>query len=223
MQSKETPDDVRGPRTSWIDWVVTRSSARQADERQAAVMGQVSSATLNLTISLIVLAGLVFTLIDSNRFTPLVLVLYAIVAGAGLFTKAAARRQAVDTRTMIDVPGWGRTLAVSIVAGGLFAVLTAVSTSASWRDASVQGAFFGVVWGLGFRFWLNRRRKAGLLAEGAANDDLPDTPASENSAFLSLPGRRCQLMKNRPPGSVSARLRHCERFDLGQPSRTGHH
>jgi hypothetical protein len=178
MQSKETPDGLRGPRTSWIDWVVARSSARQADERQAAVMGQVSSATLNLTISLIVFAGLVFTLIDSKRFMPLVLVLYAIVAGAGIFTKAAARRQAVDTRTMIDVPGWGRTLLSSIIAGGLFALLTAVSSSASWSDASVQGAVFGVAWGLGFRFWLSRRRKAGLLAEGAATDDPPDRPTS---------------------------------------------
>lgn len=178
MQSKETPDPLRGPRRGWVDWVVARSSARQADERQAAVMGQVSSATLNVTIALIVFAGLVFTLIDSKRFMPLVLVLYAIVACAGIFTKAAARRQAVDVRTMIDVPGWGRTLSGSIIAGGLFAVLTAVSSSTSWLDALVEGAFFGVVWGLGYRFLLSRRRKAGLLAEGTATDDPPDTPTS---------------------------------------------
>jgi DinB superfamily len=78
---------------------------------------------------------------------PLVLVMYTIVAGAGIFTKAAARRQAVDVRTMIDVPGWGRTLLASIVAGGCFAVLSVVSSSASWRDASVQGAFFGAATG----------------------------------------------------------------------------
>jgi hypothetical protein len=178
MQSKETPDGLRGPRTTWIDWVVARSAARQADERQAAVMGQVSSATLNLTTSLIVLAGVIFTLIDGKRFTPLVLVMYAIVVGAEIFTKVAARRQAVDVRTMTDVPGWGRTLVASVVAGVLFAVLSAVSTSASWGDASVQGIFFGIVWGLGFRFWLSRRRKAGLLAEGAATDDPPDAPTS---------------------------------------------
>jgi hypothetical protein len=176
MQSRETPDGLRGPRTSWIDWVVARSAAGQADERQAAVMGQVSSATLNLTISLIVIAGLVFSLIDSNRFTPLVLTMYAIVAGAGLFTKAAARRQAVDVRTMIAVPGWGRTLASAIIAGGLFTVLTVASSPTSWSGALVQGAVFGVAWGFGFRFWMSRRRKAGLLAEGAATDDSPDAP-----------------------------------------------
>ena len=178
MQSKETPDGLRGPRTAWIDWVVARSGAGQADERQAAVMGQVSSATLNVTITLIVFAGLVFTLVDSKRFMPLVLVLYAIVAVAGIFSKAAARRQAVDVRTIIDVPGWRRTLVGSIVAGGLFAVLSAVSSSVSWLDASVQGVFFGIVWGLGFRFWLSRRRKAGVLAEGAATDESPDMPTN---------------------------------------------
>lgn len=177
MQSRETPKGLRDPRTSWIDWVVARSGAGQADERQAAVMGQVSSATLNLTIALLVIAALVFSLIDNNRYMPLVLVMYAIVAAAEIFTKAAARRQAVDVRTMIAVPGLGRTVASAIIAGGLFTVLTVGSSSTSWSGASVQGAVFGVAWGFGFRFWLSRRRKAGLLAEGEAADDPADTSA----------------------------------------------
>lgn len=176
MQSRETPKGLRGPRTSWIDWVVARSGATHADERQAAVMGQVSSATLNLTITLIVIAALVFSFIDNNRYTPLVLVMYAIVLAAELFTKAAARRQAVDVRTMIAVPGWGRTVAGAIVAGGIFTVLTVISSSTSWSGASVEGVIFGVAWGFGFRFWMSRRRKAGLLAEGTATDDSADAP-----------------------------------------------
>lgn len=108
---------------------------------------------------------------------PLVLVMVAIVVVAGLFTQAAARRQAVDVRTMIVVPGWGNLVLGSIVAGGGFAATSALA-GLSWRDASVAGAVFAVAWAALFRYRLNRKRQAGLLAEAAATDDPQDTPAS---------------------------------------------
>lgn len=67
-------------------------------------------------------------------------------------------------------------MAGAIVAGGIFTVLTVISSSTSWSGASVEGVILGVAWGFGFRFWMSRRRKAGLLAEGTATDDPADTP-----------------------------------------------
>jgi hypothetical protein len=107
MQSRGTSDWLRGRRMSWVDWVVALSSSQMADERQSAVLGQVSSATLSLMIRLNYTAGLAFMLIDNKRFEPCVWVFWAIALGAQAFTKAATRRQSVDLRTRIEVQSWG--------------------------------------------------------------------------------------------------------------------
>ena len=44
MQSRGTSDWLRGRSMSWVDWVVALASSQMADERQSAVLGQVSSA-----------------------------------------------------------------------------------------------------------------------------------------------------------------------------------
>jgi len=92
MQSRGTSDWLRGRSMSWVDWVVALASSQMADERQSAVLGQVSSATLSLMIGLTYAAGLAFTLIDYRRLEPCVWVFLAIALGAQAFTRAAAGR-----------------------------------------------------------------------------------------------------------------------------------
>jgi hypothetical protein len=181
MQSRGTSDWLRGRSMSWVDWVVAHSGSQMADERQSAVLGQVSSATLSLVIGLNYAAGLALMLIDNKRFEPCVWVFWAIALGAQAFTKAATRRQSVDFRTRITVQSWRGIVFSSISYGAAFVALERLVPGSewyrSWRDDALAGAIVTLLWGVMLKRRQDQKQKAVLLAEGAmadATDDAPD-------------------------------------------------
>ncbi len=172
MPSRGTSDWLRGRSMSWVDWVVARASAQMADERQSAVLGQVSSAALSLMIWLNYTAGVAFVLIDYRRFEPCVWVFWAIALGAKAFTTAATRRQSVDLRTRIKVPGWGEIVLSSIGFGAAFVALERFVPGlgqGSWRDDALTGAIATLLWAVMLKRRQNQKQKAVLLAEGTAD------------------------------------------------------
>ena len=97
MEPRGTLGRHSGRRTAWVDEAVTLFSPEVTDERQASVLGQVSSATLSAMIWLNYIAGLAFMLISYRRFAPCVWAFYAIAFGTQAFTTAATRRQRAPT------------------------------------------------------------------------------------------------------------------------------
>lgn len=180
MQSRGTSDWLRGRSMSWVDWVVALSSSQMADERQSAVLGQVSSATLSLVIRLNYAAGLAFMLIDYKRFEPCMWAFWAIALGAQAFTKAATRRQSVDFRTRIKVQSWRGIVFSSIAYGAAFVALERLVPGSewyrSWRDDALAGVIVTLLWVVLLKRRQNQKQKAVLLAEGtvanAADDSL---------------------------------------------------
>ncbi len=178
MQSRGTSDWLRGRSMSWVDWVVALPSSQMADERQSAVLGQVSSATLSLMIWLNYAAGLAFMLIDNHRFEPCVWVFWAIALGAKALTKAATRRQSVDFRTRIKVPGWGEIVLSSIGFGAAFVAIERFVPGlghGSWRDDLLTGAIATLIWAVLLKRRQNQKQKAVLLAEGTTADATDDS------------------------------------------------
>ncbi|MFI5067548.1 MAG: hypothetical protein ACHP9Z_26690 [Streptosporangiales bacterium] len=161
-----------------MDWVVALASSQMADERQSAVLGQVSSATLSLMIGLTYAAGLAFTLIDYRRLEPCVWVFLAIALGAQAFTRAAARRQGVDFRTRIKAESWGGIVFSSIAFGTIFVALKRFVPGlggGSWRDDVQAGAVATLLWAVLLKRRQKQKQKAVLLAEGTVAD-APDAP-----------------------------------------------
>lgn len=180
MQSRGTSDWLRGRSMSWVDWVVALASTQMADERQSAVLGQVSSATLSLMIWLNYAAGLAFMLIDNKRFEPCMWVFWAIALGAQGFTKAATRRQSVDFRTRIKVQSWGGIVLSSIVFGTIFVALERIAPGSrwygSWGNDALAGAVATVVWAVLLKRREKQKQKAVLLAEGTMADAADESP-----------------------------------------------
>jgi hypothetical protein len=179
MQSRGTSDWLRGRSMSWVDWVVALSSSQMADERQSAVLGQVSSATLSLMIGLNYAAGLAVMLIDNKRFEPCVWVFWAIALGAQAFTKAATRRQSVDFRTRIKVQSWRGIVFSSVAFGAAFVALERFVPGSGWYDSWRNDALAGVVatllWAVLLKRRQNQKQKAVLLAEGTMADATDDS------------------------------------------------
>lgn len=174
MQSRGTSDWLRGRSMAWVDWVVDLASSQMADERQAAVLGQVSSATLTMMVRLNYTAGLAFMLIDNKRFVPCEWVFWGIALGAQAFTKAATRRQSVDFRTRIKVQSWGGIVFSSLVFGTIFVALERIAPGSawygSWRNDALAGAIATGLWAVFLRRRQNQKQKAVLLAEGTMAD-----------------------------------------------------
>lgn len=176
-QSRGTSDWLRGRSMAWVDGAVALFSPEMVDERQSAVLGQVSSAALSVVIKLNYAAGLAFMLTDNKRFEPCVWVFWVIALGAQAFTMAATRRQSVDLRTTVKVPTWGEIVFSSIAFGAIFFTVERSAGGlgySSWGYDLVAAAFATLGWAFLLKRGQNRKQKAILLAESAADDDADD-------------------------------------------------
>jgi hypothetical protein len=175
MQSRGTAGRRIGRSRAWVDEAVTRFSPEVSDERQAAVLGQVSSAALAMVIWLNYAAGVAFMLIGYHRFAPCVWAFYAIGLGAQTFTSVATRRQRVNLPATVKVPTWTGIVSSSIIFGTLFFAIERIAGTGyggGWTGNLVEAAVAMLVWALLLTRNRNRKRKAALYAENTADEPL---------------------------------------------------
>jgi hypothetical protein len=163
MPRTDSSAAAHGGQSAWIGGFHRFLSSDFEDERQEAVWNKAAASALSLTWLAILVADLVFVLIDYDRYASVSFVSFMIASGGLVYAQLKAGRQGVRPR--VRVPSWPAMALGSVLFGTLFFFLTrAMDHGGDWRTRAISSAAVAVFWGIAMRVTLKRKHDRALRA-----------------------------------------------------------
>jgi uncharacterized membrane protein len=155
-----------GSAPAWLDKLQLVGSGSFEDERQRAVWNQAVTSAYGLTWTAMLIAVLIFLVIDYNRYSACAFVFFMIFSLGGSYAQWIARRQ--NVRPVVRTPSWPATVLSGALFGLLFFVLTQTTDpAANVQHKAIMCAILAVIWALAFRMIMKRRAERTASGPGA--------------------------------------------------------